>query len=154
MDNLHFQNEELGPDLVGKGRIYNIGFEQGLNKWSEFLKTGGYIAVSEASWFTEKRPAEIDEFWQACLSRDRHHSKTRLTRCKKPVIFPLQPLSCRKTAGQTLHAPQVRAQEAFLKKHAGSETAEEFIAFERHETQLYYRYNEYYGYVFYIGKKI
>ena len=24
------------------------------NKWPKFLKTGGYVAVSEVSWFTEK----------------------------------------------------------------------------------------------------
>ncbi len=62
MDNLPFQNEEL--DLIwSEGAIYNIGFEEGLNEWRKFLKTGGYIAVSEVSWFTDERPTEIDEFW-------------------------------------------------------------------------------------------
>jgi hypothetical protein len=27
------------------------------------MKTGGYIAITEASWFTDKRPSEIDNFW-------------------------------------------------------------------------------------------
>ena len=63
MDKLSFQNEDL--DLIwSEGAIYNIGFERGLNEWRKFLKAGGYIAVSEVSWFTERRPAEIDEFWQ------------------------------------------------------------------------------------------
>ncbi len=63
MDNLPFQNEEL--DLIwSEGAIYNIGFERGINEWREFLKTEGFIAVSEASWFTEKRPDEIDRFWK------------------------------------------------------------------------------------------
>jgi len=63
MDNLPFQQEEL--DLIwSEGAIYNIGFECGLNEWRNFLKTGGYIAVSEASWFTEERPIEIDKFWK------------------------------------------------------------------------------------------
>jgi len=63
MDMLAFQNEEL--DLIwSEGAIYNIGFERGLKEWQIFLKTGGYIAVSEVSWFTKERPAEIDEFWQ------------------------------------------------------------------------------------------
>ena len=46
-----------------QGAIYNIGFERGLNEWRKYLKTGGYIAVSESSWFTDKRPAEINDFW-------------------------------------------------------------------------------------------
>ena len=65
MENLPFQNEEL--DLIwSEGAIYNIGFGRGLNEWNRFLKTGGYIAVSEASWFTNERPAEIDKFWHGC----------------------------------------------------------------------------------------
>ncbi len=43
--------------------IYNIGFERGLNEWREYLKTGGYIAVTESSWFTDERPGEIHDFW-------------------------------------------------------------------------------------------
>lgn len=62
MEALPFQPEEL--DLIwSEGAIYNIGFQRGLNEWRQFLKPGGYIAVSEASWFTEERPAEIDTFW-------------------------------------------------------------------------------------------
>ncbi len=62
MDNLPFKEEEL--DLIwSEGAIYNIGFERGLNEWRKFLKTGGYIAVSESVWFTNERPAEIHDFW-------------------------------------------------------------------------------------------
>jgi len=153
MDNLPFKEEEL--DLIwSEGAIYNIGFERGLNEWRKFLKKGGYIAVSEASWFTEKRPAEIDEFWQSVYPGiDTIPSK--VSQMQKagyiPVATFILPENC---WTEHFYAPQVSAQEAFLKKHAGDVTAEEYIAFERHETQLYYRYKEYYGYVFYIGKKI
>jgi ubiquinone/menaquinone biosynthesis C-methylase UbiE len=65
MDNLPFQSEEL--DLIwSEGAIYNIGFERGLNEWRRYLKPGGYIAVSESSWFTDERPAEINDFWVFC----------------------------------------------------------------------------------------
>ena len=64
MDNLPFQNEEL--DLIwSEGAIYNIGFERGMNEWNRFLKKDGFIAVTEASWFTPERPAEIEDFWLA-----------------------------------------------------------------------------------------
>ncbi len=153
MDNLSFQDEEL--DLIwSEGAIYNIGFERGLNEWRKFLKTGGYIAVSEASWFTEKRPAEIDEFWQdAYPGIDTIPNK--VDQMQKAAYIPVAsfilPENC---WTEHFYAPQVPAQEAFLKKHTGNKTAEEFIANQRHETQLYYKYKEYYGYVFYIGKKI
>ena len=51
MDALPFQEEEL--DLIwSEGAIYNIGFERGMNEWNKFLKKNGFIAVTEASWFT------------------------------------------------------------------------------------------------------
>ena len=153
MDKLPFQNEEL--DLIwSEGAIYNIGFERGLNEWRKFLKTDGYVAVSEASWFTEKRPAEIDAFWQdAYPGIDTIPNK--VAQMQKagyiPVATFILPENC---WIEHFYAPQVMAQEAFLKKKAGNEAAEGFIANQRHETQLYHKYKEYYGYVFYIGKKI
>lgn len=56
MENLPFQEEEF--DLIwSEGAIYNIGFERGLNEWRKFLKPGGYIAVTENTWFSEVRPS-------------------------------------------------------------------------------------------------
>jgi ubiquinone/menaquinone biosynthesis C-methylase UbiE len=153
MDNLTFQNEEL--DLIwSEGAIYNIGFKRGLNEWRKFLKTGGYIAVSEGSWFTEERPVEIYEFWQDAYPEIDTISN-KVAQMQKTGYIPVStfilPENC---WTEHFYAPQVTVQEAFLKKYAGNKTAEEFIASERHEAQLYYKYKEYYGYVFYIGKKI
>ncbi len=152
MDTLPFQNKEL--DLIwSEGAIYNIGFERGLIEWRNFLKTGGYIAVSEASWFTEKRPVEIEAFWfDAYPQIDTIPNKTAQMQKAGyiPVATFILPESC---WTEHFYVPQVLAQEAFLKKHAGNKTAEEFIASERHETQLYYKYKDFYGYVFYIGRK-
>src|SRR5512133_3102171 len=153
MDNLPFQNEEL--DLIwSEGAIYNIGFERGLNEWRKFLKAGGYIAVSEASWFTEKRPSEIDEFWNDAYP-EIDTIPNKVAQMQKagyvPVATFILPENC---WTEHFYIPQVKAEEVFLKKYAGNRSAEEFIANCRHEVQLYARYKEYYGYVFYIGKKI
>lgn len=153
MESLSFQNEEL--DLIwSEGAIYNIGFEKGLKEWNKFLKKGGYIAVSEASWFTEKRPVEIEEFWQnAYPGIDTIPNKVmQLQKAGYvPVANFILPENC---WTENFYVPQVKAQEIFLKKYKGNKTAEEFIANERHEAKLYDKYKEYYGYVFYIGKKI
>jgi ubiquinone/menaquinone biosynthesis C-methylase UbiE len=153
MDNLSFKNEEL--DLIwSEGAIYNIGFERGLNEWRKFLKKGGYIAVSEASWFTEKRPAEIDEFWlDAYPEIDTIPNK--IAQIQKtgfiPVATFILPENC---WTEHFYIPQITAQEAFLKKYPGNKDAEKFVSCQRHETEIYYKYKEFYGYVFYIGKKV
>jgi hypothetical protein len=50
--------------------------------------------------------------------------------------------------------PQIPVQEAFLKKYAGNKAVEDYVAWERYESGLYDKYKAYYGYVFYIGKKV
>ncbi len=153
MEKLPFQDEEL--DLIwSEGAIYNIGFERGLSEWRKLLKIGGHIAVTEASWFTNERPAEIEEFWQnAYPGIDTIPSK--VAQMQKagyiPVATFILPENC---WTEHFYAPQVLAQENFLKKYAGNKTVEEFIASERHEKSLYHKYKAYYGYVFYIGKRI
>lgn len=153
MDNLPFKNEEL--DLIwSEGAIYNIGFEKGLNEWRKFLKTGGYVAVSEGSWFTDERPTEIEEFWMDAYP-EIDTIPNKVEQMQKagyiPVATFILPEEC---WTEHFFAPQVSAQEVFLKKYAGNKTAKDFIANQQHEAQLYYKYKEYYGYVFYIGKKI
>jgi len=152
MDNLPFRAEEL--DLIwSEGAIYNIGFEQGLNYWQKFLKTDGYIAVSEISWFTEKRPAEIDDFWMDAYP-EIDTIPNKVAQMQKAGYIPIAtfilPENC---WTEHFYAPQINAQKVFLEKKAGNKAAVEFIANQRHETQLYYKYKDYYGYVFYIGKK-
>ncbi|MBE0646738.1 MAG: methyltransferase domain-containing protein [Bacteroidales bacterium] len=153
MDNLSFQNEEL--DLIwSEGAIYNIGFERGLNEWRRFLKPGGYIAVSEAAWFTEERPAEIEEFWQDAYPEIDTISN-KVGQMQKAGYIPVATFILPETCWtEQFYVPQEKAQEAFLKKYAGNKTAEEFIEYQRHEARLYDKYKAYYGYVFFIGKKI
>ncbi len=153
MDDLPFQKEEL--DLIwSEGAIYNIGFERGLKEWHEFLKPGGFVAVSEASWFTEERPAEIEEFWQdAYPGIDTIPNK--LAQMQKagyvPVASFILPENC---WTEHFYVPLEDAEKIFLKKHAGNKAAEYFAINQRHESELYYKYKEFYGYAFFIGKKI
>lgn len=153
MMELPFEKGEL--DLIwSEGAIYNIGFQRGLKEWREYLKKGGYIAVSEASWFTSERPAEINDFWMESYPEiDTIPNKIAQMQDAGyiPVAAFILPENC---WTKHFYEPQVEAHEVFLKKYAGNKTAEELIASQRHETLLYYKYKEFYGYVFYIGKKI
>ncbi len=153
MDNLPFEEGEL--DLIwSEGAIYNIGFEKGLKYWSRFLKPGGFIAVTEASWFTDERPEEINAFWlDAYAEIDTIPNKTAVLQKSGyiPVACFILPETC---WTDHFYSLQVKAQEVFLEKHRGNRMAEELVENERREAMLYAKYGKYYGYVFYIGKKI
>ncbi len=153
MESLVFEDEEL--DVIwSEGAIYNIGFERGLNEWRRFLKKGGCLAVSEASWFTDKRPEEIDRFWNDAYP-EIDTVANKVGQMQKAGYLPIAtfilPENC---WTEHFYDPQVLAQEHFLKKHAGNKAAEELVENQRHEARLYDQYKEYYGYVFYIGKKM
>lgn len=152
-ETLPFAQESL--DLIwSEGAIYNIGFEQGLNEWRQYLKKGGYIAVTEASWFTDERPDEIEEFWMKNYSEiDTIPRKVAQMQQAGyiPVASFILPENC---WTEHFFVPQVKAQEQFLAKYAGNKTVELFISYARQEKELYDKYKEFYGYVFYIGKKI
>jgi len=153
MDNLDFQENEL--DLIwSEGAIYNIGFEKGLNYWNKFLKKGGYVAVSEASWFTEERPKEIFDFWNNAYPEiDTIANKIAQMQKAGYVVVAsfILPDVC---WTDNFFKPAVSAQKAFLEKYKGNKSVEEFINYEKCEASLYDKYKDYYGYVFYIGKKI
>lgn len=153
MDALPYNDEEI--DLMwSEGAIYNIGFERGLKEWRKFIKTGGYIAVSEVSWFTNERPAEIEEFWMDAYPEiDTIPNKLQQMQDAGyvPVASFILPEEC---WTKHFYEPQTEAEKIFLKKHEGNIAAKEFVANQRHEMDLYYKYKQYYGYAFYIGKKI
>ncbi|SHK02788.1 class I SAM-dependent methyltransferase [Desulforamulus aeronauticus] len=153
MDNLPFQNEEF--DLIwSEGAIANIGFEKGLNHWKGFLKKDGYVAVTYESWFTDERPAEIEKWWMNAvpeISTIGHNISLMQKTGYIPVAAFTLPESC---WIDNYFIPQKTRQEEFLKKYVGNKTVENMISFMRREADLYSRYKQYYGYVFYIGKKI
>lgn len=153
MHELPFKEESL--DLIwSEGAIYNIGFEKGMNEWRKFLKPGGYVAVSEASWFTKERPDEIHQFWMDAYPEIDLISK-KVDQMEKAGYIPIAtfilPENCWTEHFYDLLIP---VREAFLKKHAGNQAAADFIASDRYEAALYEKYKAFYGYVFYIGKKV
>jgi len=152
MDDLPFREGEL--DLIwSEGAIYNIGFERGLNEWRRYLKKGGYLAVTEASWFTDERPSEIHDFWVDAYP-EIDTLPNQVAKIHKagylPVATFILPESC-----WTEHYldQKIAATETFLDKYAGNKAAEEFARLQLHEGVLYRKYKDFYGYVFFIAKK-
>jgi SAM-dependent methyltransferase len=152
MENLSFQKEEF--DLIwSEGAIDNIGFEKGLNYWNGFLKKSGYIAITCPSWFTDERPAEIEKFWSdaGCNLDTIGHNVSIMQKSGYNLIatFTL-PEKC---WTDNYFIPRGTAEKTLLEKYSGNKTVEAYIESNKHEVELYSKYKQYDGYVFYVGKK-
>ncbi|MFB1488167.1 MULTISPECIES: class I SAM-dependent methyltransferase [unclassified Thiocapsa] len=52
-------------DLIwSEGAIYIMGFDAGLTHWRSLLRPGGWLVVSELSWFTDHPPAALRDHWR------------------------------------------------------------------------------------------
>lgn len=153
MDNLPFQKEEF--DVIwSEGAIADIGFEKGLNYWKEFLKNDGYIAVTYESWFTDERPAEIEKWWVDNVPEINtigHNISVMQKAGYRFVSAFVLPEEC---WINNYFIPREMAGKKILEKYAGNKMVEDLVANMKHEVELYLKYKKYYGYVFYIGKKV
>ncbi len=152
MENLPFPKETL--DLIwSEGAIDSIGFEKGLGYWHGFLKKGGSVAVTCATWLTQVRPYEIEKWWVdavADIGTVWHNiSILEKTGYQFTAAFTL-PETC-----WTDHyfLPRAAAEKALEQKYPNNPTVEEYLRNDQYEMELYEKYKQYYGYVFYLGQK-
>jgi cyclopropane fatty-acyl-phospholipid synthase-like methyltransferase len=153
MDDLSFDNEEF--DIIwSEGAIYNIGFKTGINTWKQYLKTGGYLAVSEITWTTNSRPKEIEDYWNGEYPEiDTASNKMRILEENgfSPVgYFTLSQASWI----ENYYKPMEKRFLPFLEKNNNSEIANKIIEEYKEEIRMYQKYKDSYSYGFYIAKKV
>lgn len=152
MDDLPFKNEEL--DLIwSEGAIYNMGFTKGIQKWYDYLKKGGYLAVSEITWITPSRPKEIESFWMNEYPEiDLASNKISILENNGFTIVGYFYLS-QNSWIDNYYTPLSNRFESFLKRHHQQELAQKVVNDHKAELDLYLQYKDYYSYGFYIAKK-
>lgn len=152
MDDLPFTEGEF--DLIwSEGAIYNIGFENGLKKWKDYLKVGGYLAVSEITWITQTRPKEIEEFWKSEYPEINVASnKIKQLENNGYSLVGYFYLS-QDSWIETYYKPMQARFENFLKRHNNSELARKVVEDNQAEIDLYQKFKDYYSYGFYIARK-
>lgn len=146
--------EEGTLDLIwSEGAIYNVGFERGLREWRQLLKPGGYVAVTENTWFTDQRPAPIADFWNAAYP-EIDTIPAKVAAMQRAGYGFVAAFALPESTWADFYAWQPEAQKRFIQKHAGNPAAEAMMAAVKQERELWESYKALYGYVFYIGRRV
>ena len=153
MDDLPF-GDGVYDVIWSEGAIYNIGFERGVANWNRFLKAGGLLVVSEITWITASRPAEIQKHWQAEYPEiDTAASKIGVLEQNgySPIGYFVLPEQCWL---DNYYRPLQDRFPDFLRRHGEREEALALVAAENREIELYKTYGAYYSYGVYIARKV
>lgn len=152
MDELPFADEEL--DVIwSEGAVYNIGFENGIARWQRHLKPGGALVVSEITWLTDSRPAELQDHWHAEYPEiDLASAKIRVLERHgySPVGYFVLPAHCWL---EQYYRPMEARFPDFLSRNGDTDAARAVVADGRKEIALYERYQSYFGYGVYIARR-
>ncbi len=152
MGELPFEEQSLDA-IWSEGAIYNIGFEEGIRMWRNFLKPGGVLAVSELTWLTEERPAELEEFWvHAYPGVAKPSQKIRLLEANGYTLLGYFPLG-KHCWLDNYYGPMQERFESFLSRHDGSDAASAIVEADRQEIALYERFSEFFSYGYFIAKR-
>ncbi len=152
MDDLPFEDGEFDT-IWCEGAIFIIGFEKGLNYWKRFLKEGGFLALTEAAWFTDAPSEEALQFWQECYpaikSIPEHEKVIKAAGYTIIGSFRL-PASA---WWDDYYVSLERRLDSIEGKFKGNADAESVIEFSRKEIEVFRKHSDEYGYVFFIMQK-
>jgi ubiquinone/menaquinone biosynthesis C-methylase UbiE len=175
LDELHEKSEKLGLrekietlqrsmqdlpfgkaafDIIwSEGAIYNVGFENGIREWRDYLRIGGYLAVSEITWITNTRPREIEKFWTEQYSEiDLASRKIKIVEENGFTLSGYFYLS-QDSWIKNYYKPMEARFPSFLERHNNAELAKDVVREHEREIELYQKYKDYFSYGFYVARR-
>jgi ubiquinone/menaquinone biosynthesis C-methylase UbiE len=141
-------------DIIwSEAAIYVIGFERGLREWRTFIKSHGFCVVSEMTWLKPNPPKEILDYWKRMypgITTIPGNLKF-IVQCGYHVLdhFPLPEDAWL----DEYYHPLERRLDLLRAKYKDDQEALKLIDSEQEEIDLYRKYSEWYGYVFYVMQK-
>jgi len=141
-------------DIIwAEGSIFVIGFEKGLSEWKEYIKPKGYLAVHEMAWLKDNPPKEIWDYWQRIYPKiatiDENLKIIEKCGYKLIAYFPLP----EDAWWDLYYTPLEKRLPDLRTKFKDNPKALEMLDETQLEIDLFRKYNQWYGSVFYIMQK-
>ena len=139
--------------LWAEGSIYVIGFGKGLREWARFLKPEGYLVASEVVWLRPDPPPEVRKFWEANYPgiRTIPENLEQVAACGYRLIGLFSLPEDAWWVGD--YDPVEKRLEGLQKKYSDNPEALVVLEEEHKEIDMYRRYSQWYGSVFFVMQK-
>ena len=152
MDSLAFEPGSF--DVVwSEGAAYIMGFEKALRSWVRLLKSEGFLAVSEVCWLKPDPPSELKVFWEAAYPAMKGLDEN---------LRLVQQCGYRELGKFTLpesdwwdgyYRPIEERLHEFRRRYSSDSQALKALDEEQDEIDLYRRFSDWYGYVFFVAQR-
>lgn len=145
--------KEAAFDAVwAEGSIYIIGFERGLRDWKRFIKPGGYIAVTEVAWLKAHPPRDVERYWDEAYPAIRSDSANLKIMEDSGYEIAGHFVLPESAWWNDYYHPIERKLDPLRIKYRDDKEALETIAATQAEIDIFRRFSDYYGYVFYVAR--
>ncbi|NGQ96582.1 methyltransferase domain-containing protein [Brevibacillus sp. SYP-B805] len=136
--------------IWSEGAIFIIGFERGLREWRSYLKPNGFLAVTEISWLRRDLPDEVAQFWAANYPAMKSVGEN-IDLIRQTGYVPVDHFVLPESDWWNDYYDPLEKRVAVLReKYADHPDALAQLAETQAEIDLYRKYADCYGYVFYL----
>lgn len=142
-------------DLIwSEGAAYIMGVENALNAWKSFLKKQGYLALSELTWLRSNPPDEIMQYFadEYPAMKDIESNLDGIRNAGYDIIahFTLPKSSW----WDHYYTPIEEKLPSFRERYKKDPHALAVADLHEKEIDMYRKYSDFYGYVFYIMQNV
>lgn len=150
-EQLPFKEEEL--DMIwSESLISTFGFRNAINRWNKYVKKDGYIVVCAYCWLKDNPPPILRDFWYES-GQEIDILSNRILQMEASGITPTAHFIMPEECWWNYYSPIDANIDAIIEKHQHNT---ELLMFKKeldYEIDLFEKYGDYYGYVFFIGER-
>ena len=137
-----------------EGAANIMGFANALKSWKVLLKPKGYLVVSELVWFKKETPQEIKAYFAGAYPDMKYYDDiypiVRSAGYEMINYFPLPS----KSWWTDYYAPMEKKLAEMRREYQSNKDAQSIFDSFQLEIDMHRKYSEYYGYGFYIMRKM
>jgi ubiquinone/menaquinone biosynthesis C-methylase UbiE len=154
MSMLEMDFDENTFDIIwSEGALYFMGFQNGLRRCHQLLKSDGFLAVTEIVYLKDNPPAPLIQYFENEYP-DILAVKNKIELIQNEKFHLISHFTLPESSWlDHFYLPMEEELSRLSKKYQGNETALGIFEAMKNEIDLYKEYSDFYGYEFFVMQK-